>query len=226
MARSVTLQSIADRARFFSDQRYSSFTSPEDMLLLINDRFSELYDLLVDSFENYYSSTADLTIAPGTSEYDLPADFYKLLGVDFAVGNGAYITLKPFEEQERNLNVTTAVSLPSGTVRINYIPAPTVYTALTDTFDGVAGWDRLIALGVAIDMLDAEESDSAALTRKYNQTYDRVVTMAQTRDTSSPSRISDVYQTNFYAIYGALRYRLYGDQITLHNSEWIGGPVF
>ncbi len=226
MARTVTLQSISDLARIWADQRYSSFISDADMLALINSRFTELYDLLVDSFENYYSDTADLAVVPGTSSYALPDDFYKLIGVDFAVGNGAYITLKPFEEQERNLNVTTAVSLPSGTVRINYIPAPTTYTSLSDTFDGVAGWDRLISLGVAIDILDTEESDSAALTRKYNQTYDRVVTMAQTRDTSSPSRVSDVYQTNFYAIYGALRYRLYGDEITLHNSEWIGGPVF
>lgn len=226
MARSVTLQSIADRARLYSDQRYSSFISDTDMLLLINDRYTELYDLLVDSFENYYSEYANLSIAPGTPTYDLPADFYKLLGVDYQVGNGAYITLRPYEEQERNLDVTTAFSLPSGTVRINYIPAPTTYTALTDTFDGVAGWDRLISLGVAIDILDAEESDSSALNKKFSQTYDRVVTMAQNRDTSSPSRISDVYQTNFYAIYGALRYRLYGDTITLHNSEWLGGPIF
>lgn len=226
MARTVTLQAIADKARFHADMKSSGFVSDAEILALINDNYCDLYDQLVSAYENYYVKQAPLNIGNGQDFYDLPNDFYKLSAVDYRVNNDAYITLHPFNEAERNVTLTTNVNIPSGVVRIFYVPAPTTFTALTDTFDGVAGWDRLVSLMTAIDMLDAEESDSSSLQRKYKLMLDRINDMSAPRDSGFPATVADAYKPNIQFIYGALMYRLYGDQIRFINTELLGADMF
>jgi hypothetical protein len=224
--RNVTVQQIADAARLHADMRGSDFISDTEIIGRINDSYCELYDELVGAYENYYVSTINFNIQAGTSLYSLPADFYKLIGVDFQVNNDAYITLRPYNEAERNITLTTNVNIPNGVIRLRYVPAPQVFSAMTDTFDGVAGWDRLVALATAIDMLDAEESNTAALTRKYGRMLQRIRDMANPRDSGFPSTVSDVYKPNIQYIYGALMYRLYQNQISLINTEFLGAQQF
>ncbi len=211
MARSVTIQSIVDRARLHSDQRDSQFVSDDECIELLNEIFPELYDLLVSIDENYYMSEDSIDISADTMRYDLPDDFYKLTGVDFSDGGGGqYVTLYPFPEGERNQSFTPG-ALPSGSVRLRYIPAPTVFTALTDTVDGVSGWDRLLSLLLAIDMGDAEESNTDRLYRKYETTLKRIQQSLQ-RDLGMPGRVTDVTMP-YYTWAGSVRYRLFGNQI-------------
>lgn len=226
MARSVTLQNIVDRARIHADLRGSAFINDTEALAMLNEVWPELYDELVMSYENYYQTTSTINIAPGTSLYSLPSDFYKLIGVDFQVNNGAYITLKPFMESERNQSLTTNTNLPSGVIRLRYVPAPTTFTALSQTIDGVAGWDRLLSLLLAMDMLDAEESDSTAIARKYARTLDRIKSAAAPRDTGFPARVTDAYKPDIGLIYGSFKYRLQGDSIELLNTELLGADLY
>lgn len=226
MARSVTLQSIVDRARLHADMRGSGFMRDAELLTLLNEIYPELYDELVGSYENYYQSTATISIVTGTNEYNLPNDMYKLLGVDFKVNNDAYITLKPFMEGERNVTLTTNTNIPTGEIRLRYVPVPATFTALTQEVDGVAGWDRLLSLLLAIDMLDAEESDSSPLYRKYQRTLARIQEMAPNRDLGMPARVVDVYKPNLQLIYGALAYRLQGNKVELINTEFLGSDQY
>lgn len=223
MTRSVTLQSIATRARIHADMRASAFVDDSEMLDLINEAYPELYDELVSAYENYYAVTATITIAPGTASYAMPADMYKLLAVDFQVANGSYVTLFPYTEGERNTAVNSNTSIPSGTIRLRYVPAPQIFTSLSQSVDGVSGWDRLLSLLVAIDMLDAEESDSSAQTRKYARTLDRVRSMSVVRDAGQPTRVVDMTIGIYNSIYANLRYRLYGNNIEFINTEYLGG---
>jgi len=225
MARSVLLSTIADRARYLADQRNSNFTSDTEMLSLINDNYSELYDELVAANENYYSSTDTITLTAGTSSYALESDFYKIIGVDFAVSGNSYVTLMPYMEAERNQSLTTSTAIPSGTIRIRYVPAPTTFTALSQSVDGISGWDRLLTLMVAMDMMDAEESDTSTLQKKYVRTLQRIQEMAQNRDIGMPSRIVDVYSVNNFSMYGSLKYRLYGNNIEFISTEFLGGEL-
>jgi hypothetical protein len=225
MARSVLLSTIADRARYMADQRNSNFTSDAEMLSIINDNYTELYDELVASNENYYTTTANLTLVAGTSSYALAADFYKIIGIDFAVSGSSYVTLKPYMEAERNQSLTTSTAIPSGTVRVRYVPAPTTFTALSQSVDGVAGWDRLLTLMVAMEMLDSEESDTKNLQAKYARTLDRIQTMAQNRDQGMPGRVVDIYSANNFSMYGSLKYRLYSNNIEFISTEFLGGDL-
>lgn len=222
MARSVTLQTISDRARIHADMRETGFIDDTEMLSLINDVYPELYDELVSVYENYYSSTSTITLTPGTTSYSLPADMYKILSMDFQVSGGSYVTLYPYMEGERNTVTASNTSIPSGTVRIRYVPAPTTFTSLAQTVDGVSGWDRLLSLLVAIDMLDAEESDSAALTRKYARTLDRIRSMAPSRDAGNPARVVDITMNQFSTIYSNLKYRIQGNSVEFINTEYLG----
>ncbi len=227
MARLVALSDVAARARYLADQRNSSYTNPTEMLALINDLYPEYYDELVAAYgENYMTAEDTITIVPGTSSYAMPDDFYKLIGIDFQVGNGTYVTVRPYMENERNRSLTTNTSLPAGTIRIRYVPAPPVFTSLDEEIDGIAGWERLLVLSLAIDMMDSEESDTSALARKYNRTLERIREMSQNRDESMPSRVTDIYSSNLINTYGALMYRMYGDNIEFLSTEFLGAATY
>jgi hypothetical protein len=226
MARNVTVQSIVDRARIHADQKGSGFIRDSELLLLFNEVYCELYDELVGSYENYFMSTSTVTLAPGTTFYNLPEDFYKLIGIDYKVNNDTYVTLYNFNEIDRNNSFTSNASIPTGELRIRYVPAPPVFTQLSDTFDGIAGWDRLLSLLLAIDMLDAEETDSSPLYRKYQRTLKRIIDMAAPRDSGMPSRVGDVYNRNLWSYYASMRYRLQGGQIELISTESLGATPF
>ncbi len=222
MARTVTLQQIADKARVHADMRNSDYIDETEILGLINDNYCDLFDELVGAYENYFVVRTEFPITAGTQFYDLPADFYKIVAVDFKINQNAYISVTNYNEADRNLSLTTNLSIPDGTIRLWYVPAPTQFTSLSQTFDGVAGWDRLVSLMTAIDMLDSEESDTSAMTRKYAKTLQRVRDMAAPRDAGLPATVSDASKPNWQYIYGALRYRLYGNQISMINTEYLG----
>jgi hypothetical protein len=226
MARSVTLRDIANRARVHADMRDTSFIDDTEMLRILNEVYPELYDELVTAYENYYVAEDTLNIVTGNNVYSLPTNFYKLIGVDFQVNNDAYITLQPFMEGERNVTLTTNQTIPTGVIKLRYVPAPQTFTDLDEEVDGVSGWDRLLSLLCAIDMLDAEESDSKPLYKKYERTVARIRSAAAPRDAGFPARVVDVYKPNIQLIYGALRYRLEGNNIKFQNTEYLGADMY
>ena len=227
MARSVTLRDIVSRARIHADQRNSNFVSDDDgeTLALLNEIWPELFDELCAIDQTYYLEvSAPVAVSSASTTYDLPDDFYKIVGVDFSLNGDQWTTLYPFVEGERNQAFTTS-GVPSGYIRYRYLPAPQTFTALTDEVDGIAGWDRMLSLLLAIDMLDAEETNSDRLYRKYERTVKRIRETSQ-RDMGMPGRVTDVTIPNANLLYSALCYRLRGSQIELLSTELtsIGGP--
>jgi hypothetical protein len=220
MARSVALSTIFARARDHADMTSSGFASDAKCLRLINDIYPRLYDELVASNENYYVTSDTISISSDARSYDLPDDFYKLIGVDYSSDNGStYFTLYPYPEGERNVGFTTS-NLPSGTIRLRYVPAPATFTSASDTLDGVAGWDRMLSLLLAIDLLDSEETSTDRLYRKYEEEIARIRTGAD-RDLGMPATVNDVYKSSYDSQFSWLRYRLYGDTIEFLSSQYV-----
>lgn len=209
MARLVTVQQIIDRARIHADQRGSGFIRDTELLSLMNEVYPELYDELVGAYDNYFVSTSIIALNSSASIYTLPANFYKLLSVDYVLGGGSYKTIYP----NSGVNPNSSGTL-SGEVRIRYVPAPQIFTSLSNTLDCVSGWDRLLSLLLAIDMADSEETDSTPLYRKYQRTLKRITDMASTRDPGSPATVRDVSERaslNYLPI--DLSYRLQGGEL-------------
>lgn len=188
---------------------------------MINESYAELYDLIIMAFGNYYITESTITLVPGTASYALPADFYKLVTLDMLSGT-QYNSLFPYNELERNSTLSTATSIPNGTVRMRYIKAPTKWTVDADLVDCIAGWESLLITDVAIMMLDKEESDTDRLERRRIREYKRIEQMAQNRDITMPGRITDVTVYDNAYIDNALRYRFYGNNLEFINVTYIG----
>ena len=224
MARPVTIRNILDRATKRADMTNSNFFSPQEKLDLFNELYPEMYDLLVAASENYYSESEYITVVPNQRSYELPDNYYKMIGVDFVSGN-EFITIKPFMEQERNTPFSSSVNLPSGQVRLRYVPAPAYYEIadLDEEIDGVSGWDALIVVDIAIAMLQSEESDVSSLMARRSQLVKRLEEMAPNRDLGMAQRVQDIYEANYWGLgYDYLRYRFYGNNIEFMATQAIG----
>lgn len=218
MATTMTLSDLETAVRQRADMVNSTFITQSELQSYINQSYFELYDLLVSKYgDNYY--TADpysFTTDGETYLYTLPADFYKMLGVDLALSNtqDSYVTLKPFNFIERNRysvpnfqsfygvtnmryriqgNTLWLNPIPAAnqTIRLWYIPRMTTLSAPTDTVQGVSGWTEYIICDAAMKCLQKEESDVTVLMAQKNALIERINAMAENRDAGSPATVAD-----------------------------------
>ncbi len=225
MAALVTLAKLKERAREAADQENSTFISDSELTNYINTSAKRLYDLLISAYgQEYYYSQENISLGSTTDEYELPADFYKLLGVDLVLSanpshNDQAITIEPFNLQERNryknsylytggfdgnvraryrLRANKISIIPSSTgantLRVIYVPTLEDMALDGDTFDGVNGWEEFIVLEVAIKMMRKEESDTRDLRADLAIIREDLLEMAADRDIGQPMTVSDVYR--------------------------------
>jgi hypothetical protein len=176
----------------------------------INASADELYDLLTLKFDDYNVSSAGFTTDGGTT-VALPADFYKLLGVDLSVG-GREQPLSQFTFKERHRYQAADVArngLPlyrlegsvlrlrpapasglSGTIW--YTPTRAQLVAGSDAMAGVSGWEEYVVVDSAIKCLAKEESDTTTLERKLAGLKQRIEEAAAVRAPAEPAKIVDV----------------------------------
>jgi hypothetical protein len=88
----VALSDLRTLVRQRADQENSQFVTDEELRQYINRGYAELYDLLVTNAtsEDYFLNSSTVTLVSGTQTYDLPADFYKLRGVDLNMGSDTF----------------------------------------------------------------------------------------------------------------------------------------
>lgn len=221
-----TLLQLKTRARELSDMEDSLFISDSELTSYINQSALELYDLLVASFEDYYLDvSANLTVASGQDSITVPANLYKLRGVDYLVGGSGdqWQDLKPFSFQDRNtansnlvqpgyysttgiryrLQASTIKLTPadqaSGTYRVWYVPKMTQMTLDTDTLpDHLDAWDEYVVVDAAIKMLQKEESSTSALDNMKANLKKRIEGMSRNRDSAHPEVILPSHRPDFW----------------------------
>lgn len=236
----VTLAQIRAAAQSRADMVNSSFVSLTEWLQFINGSYKELYDLLVTTYGNdYYVASPFSIVTDGTNAlYSLPADFYKLLGVDLLISGAQsqYVSLKPFSFSERNRqsNPSGVISRGFGNLRYRlngnkiwltplpqagqslqlwYVPEPTSLSSDSDTLDGISGWEEYVEVDAAIKALMKEESDVSALMAQKTSLFNRIQTAAENRDAGQPATVADVRRNEMY---GAPSLNPYGDPF----SDW------
>lgn len=208
MARTVTRAELVTRIRRKSDLENNDFVTDTEIEDYINTDITELYDLLVDAYEDYYISSTNIITDGVSSSYALPTDFYKLLGVDRLLNSGATVPLRKWNWRERNKraisgeypryringdNLVFKIVPTSGlTLTLYYIPACPTLTLSTSTFDGVNGWEEIIVLKGAIRLLLKQESDVGDLTLQLQQITERIKKMAEDRDAGENDRMVDI----------------------------------
>jgi hypothetical protein len=214
----VTLANLRSRVRQRSDMENNNFVEDSEINQYICDSYAELYDLIVSRFEDYYvDDPLEFSLTVGSSTFTLPANFYKLIGVDRAIGTSEYYNIRPFSFQDRNRRrigdrfrglyaevryrllgdklKLTPENEASGDYRLWYVPCYTPLTADSDVVDSFVtrnGWEEFIIIDAAIKCLQKEESDVTVLFAQKAAMVKRIEEMAQNRDAGETETISDV----------------------------------
>lgn len=228
MAQLVTFLELKQRAREAADQVGSTFVSDDELATYLNSSLRKLYNLLVSGYgQEYYYNSEVITISGTSDLYDLPDDFFQLIGVDLVLdqtpnNQSNALTLAPYMFQERNRYVnsylTTSqfdgtirmryrlkgdklhlIPFPSGfnSLRVHYIPTMELLTSDSDEFDGVNGWEEYAVLDTAIKMVRKEEGDTKDLRADRGDMEDKLISLSSDRDAGNPQRISDVSRENY-----------------------------
>ena len=119
----MSLSDLRTASRQRADMVNSTFISDAELNSYINASYFELYDLLVQKYGNdYYMKEYSFQLQGNVSRYDLPEDFFKLLGVDLQISAGpdGYVSLRPFTLAERNRYSTANVQTWIGVTNLRY----------------------------------------------------------------------------------------------------------
>jgi hypothetical protein len=154
----------------------------------------------------------------GASDYALPDDFFQLISVKIAWGAsdweevprrhtldgsgfasdfGSAGTWQKWTRKGYQLAGGFLRLLPTPTTVTDYVlvyvPTCPELVNDVDTFDGINGWEKLVTLGVAIEMRAIEQNESADLERRYQEQTARVQAMADERIAGLPHHVIDVH---------------------------------
>ncbi len=220
LARLYADQRPADEANAFV--KAVGTTTTAGLNDLVNLALCELYDDLVKAGgTDYYRTVDPIAIVAGTALYNLPATFYQMLDLrlEWAVNDVEPVGSIKDRDYYKFKNTGSAWGswsmkayriagaqielLPTPTVavtgRLAYVPACPVLTADSDTFDGVNGWEKVVALKVAMELRAIEQTGfSSDLERLYKMEKDRIEGMAGDR-AAEPDQVTDVYPDRYVA---------------------------
>ena len=169
----------------------SQLASDADITRLINTSLTELYDLLVEAAPpDYYLDTTTVTTVAGTTAYTLPVDFRSIVTVLAPDGSsGRLRAVEMFDDSYRSRYIAPQAALD---LTVEYVKAPPVLVDDADTFDGVSGWDELIVLLVARQLLRKQRRDVSMLDVGINEMRQRIQSLAPQRQMAGPLMIRDV----------------------------------
>jgi hypothetical protein len=170
---------------------------------MLNEQLGELYELIVQSYEGYYSASADFTLAVGEDAEDLPIDFYQATDVeDLADPANPASLVGTFEFKDRNrvfdakrwcVHGGQVVIRPSGSApgnyRLTYVPA---FQDLNpdDNFDAPNNWHVYAVLGVAARLRSTQELGPGDLEDRRKAVAQRIANAARKRQ--GPRKVRDV----------------------------------
>jgi hypothetical protein len=219
LAKVATLAEVRTKARLYADERPGGasgvFITDSEANTLVNGALGEFYDLLVSARgHEHYETEDDFLTTPGTANY-ASLSFYQLLSVHLRWSATSMEEVPALNNiADRHPFVNGAASWAEGTRKafrvkgntIEFFPTPTAetevivrfiapFTSLTgdnDTFDGMNGWDRLVALRVAIEMRTIAGQPATFLMGLYQQERERIEELASQLAANHVAKIRDV----------------------------------
>lgn len=213
----ITLAELKTQARQRSDMENSEFVSDSELTSYINASLAELHDLLIASYNDDYVMEEYLFVSTTSLDYDLPADFYKLRGIDVRRGpTGQWATVKRYNfnrrNEQQNAYAWNLLGLPyieyrlvGSKVRFNrvpdaalefriwYHPKATKLAVDADTYDDINGFAEYVVVDAAIKMMQKEESDVTVLLGQKEALRQRITAMAANRDANESASVTDIY---------------------------------
>lgn len=208
MARNVLASEIITQARGLADQKGATFITDAEALANLAAHYGEWFDLILQEDPDFFPATAYSIPITGATSYAVPSDFGSEVGVDRQDGT-TWSSLEPFQITERNLvdqgsgpatryrmngeYVELRPTPTTGTYRLIYHAVPNALTSAATSINGVAGWERLLVLSLAIDMKLKEGTDAMPLMNERTRFWDQLLARISRRHAAATKRIRDVY---------------------------------
>lgn len=225
MARPVSLLELRTWARQLSDTENDPNIDDDELTALANRHQTEVFDRLVDAGPpDYYAASTPITTVAGQIEYPLEVDFRNLVNVYVRESADERRLIRAMPHGARG-----SYKAPTGvwTLDVEYIPIPDRLEDDGDTFDGVSGWEELIANLMARDVMLKRESDPSGVMANIARLEARITSRARSRDKGASKRITDTDDVRVfpwpYGWSGTSRlscYRLRADNLELFEGFW------
>lgn len=209
----MTRSEIRTLAKRRADMENSRFVSDAEWNVYMARAHAKLYDILISRFEDDFTTASSNQTVSGSNTISLPANFYKLRGLDYQVDGSKWADVPPFMFAERNTYGRTSNRLrgprgisyrlvgqtirlvpetgADGVYRYWFIPRVTLMTADTDSPSGIYDFHEYIAVEAARMALAKEESDTTMVVAELAALEMRIQSLASNRNAAEPERISD-----------------------------------
>jgi len=176
--------------------------------MLVRARGHEYYETRIDGSDGTYKTTA------GVATVTLPTDFLQLLSLALLWSARDIESVDALESIDDRAglvrwgvwgresakafrirgNVIEFFPTPTAStfIELRYVPQFADLTEDADTFDSVHGWERLVALRVALELLTIGGDPTGAVQKLYDQEIERIERIASDRAAAHPPRVRDV----------------------------------
>lgn len=217
ICRQVRQRAMMENSQMISE---GNDTTNSELFDMVNSSLAELYDILVLSSSDYFVDGYEFNTVSGQERYDLPVNFYKVMGVDL-LDSGDTITIREFNFRERNWHKNSTRFSNSGVPDLYYrildgsvifYPAPAAVNKVTLWYIPqmakltsssslvkntiVEAWVEYVLCDVTAMVLAKEESDNAYWLMKKQEVKDRITKAAESRNWGESQVIADVYKAD------------------------------
>ena len=211
--KTVTVGQLKQIIRERCDQEDSDYIEDPELLRYINIEYAEYYGMITEIYEDYNIASADITVQNNANIYNLPSNFFKMVGVDYNADTDSVVEVGRFQFGERNklernfyadafstnlrykLMGDTIVFLPDPPqgkkIRLWYVPASPTLVEDTQLIDGINGYEEMIISGVCVMIANKQEQDAAPFLGAKRSQQKRIRDEAPNRDAGQPARVTD-----------------------------------
>jgi hypothetical protein len=227
MSLTVVVSDLIQQVRDQSDTNNTQFVTDAEITRYLDKSYRDLYIRIVQQNSNYFETQITYTVNGEQDTYPLPADFYKLCGIDLNTSTDISITLSPINRNQRNINknvfsvawnntpwryrisneniIFTPVPLTTATFTVWYIPDPPVISSTTQTLVLTPSVivDYLI-LDSAMKCMQKQELNTSQLAQDKGIMMEQILMACATQDDSFPLRVTDMTTINGVSMYNPL----------------------
>lgn len=217
MARLRTAEDLVADVLHRANLEYSDLVTPDEVLEYLNQELAELrtHIRLNEGQPHDRKVAPPIAVTAGISLYDLPSDFWEILGVEANL-NGLVRRLEPYMENERaglvNTQLINSMSSPmyrlASKTQLEILPAKFTFTATLkyvpseprlvlgasppSTVDGYNGYEIAAVYGAVATCKEKELVDPSFYEARKARQYKLIEAAAAQRDAGAPERVTDV----------------------------------
>jgi len=207
----IAVQSLIDRIRIKTDLRDSQFFTDDELITLINESRSSLYNFILSNGDESMNLTEATLELDDEGKATLPSDWINIVSVS-SEEYGYPLEIRPVTVVERNRGlynelygplqyviISNQIDVNPNTVKsvkVLYNATPTTVTAVSDTITTVHNEDRYIVADVCISVNETAEKSTISAEKERMKAEQEILGILSSRQTGLPKKIVDTKGIN------------------------------